>query len=76
MFEESLFAKYDDGTSFVETCQKNGIIPGIKVDRGVVKIPGTDGETSTQGLTDLHARCAKYYKQGARFAKVRPIFLQ
>ena len=32
-------------------------------------LPGTDGETSTQGLDNLQARCEAYYKQGARFAK-------
>jgi fructose-bisphosphate aldolase class I len=28
-----------------------------------------DGETVTQGIDDLHKRCAAYYKAGARFAK-------
>ena len=32
-------------------------------------LPGTDGETTTQGLDNLGARCEAYYKQGARFAK-------
>ena len=27
-------------------------------------LPGTDGETSTQGLDNLGSRCAEYYKQG------------
>ncbi len=30
-------------------------------------LPGTDGETATQGLDNLGARCAEYYKQGRRF---------
>jgi fructose-bisphosphate aldolase class 1 len=34
-----------------------------------VDITGTPGETSTQGLDDLHKRCQKYYAAGARFAK-------
>jgi hypothetical protein len=46
-----------------------GIVVGIKVDKGVVEIPGTDGETVTQGLDDLAKRCQKYYAAGARFAK-------
>jgi hypothetical protein len=37
----------------------------------VVPLPGTDGETETQGIDDLGKRCAKYYEQGARFAKWR-----
>jgi fructose-bisphosphate aldolase class I len=37
--------------------------------KGTVVIDGTDGETATIGLDGLNARCAKYYEQGARFAK-------
>jgi fructose-bisphosphate aldolase class I len=36
-------------------------------------LPGTDGETTTQGLDNLGARCEAYYKQGARFAKWRAV---
>ncbi len=36
-------------------------------------LPGTDGETSTQGLDGLGDRCKAYYKQGARFAKWRAV---
>jgi len=49
------------------------VIPGIKVDKGTVNIPGTDAETATQGLDDLGKRCAEYYNQGARFAKWRAV---
>jgi len=57
----------------VELLQKRGVIPGIKVDKGVVKLPGTDGETETTGLDGLGDRCAKYYQAGARFAKWRAV---
>ena len=33
-----------------------GIIPGIKVDKGVQALFGTDGETVTQGIDDLGKR--------------------
>jgi fructose-bisphosphate aldolase class I len=36
-------------------------------------LPGSDGETTTQGLDNLGARCRDYYKQGARFAKWRAV---
>lgn len=36
---------------------------GIKVDTGLQVLPGTDGETSTQGLDNLAQRCEAYYKQ-------------
>jgi fructose-bisphosphate aldolase class I len=71
MYEETLYQKTEDGTPFVELLKKQGVIPGIKVDKGLVKISGTHGEDAAQGLDDLGKRCAEYYKQGARFAKWR-----
>lgn len=72
-YEETLFHKCADGTTFVELMQRQGIVPGIKVDKGVVPLPGTDGETVTQGLDDLGKRCKRYYDAGARFAKWRGV---
>lgn len=71
LFHDTFFQKADDGTPFVKLIQDKGIIPGIKVDKGVVKLLGTDDETTTQGLDGLAERCAEYYKGGARFAKWR-----
>lgn len=34
-------------------------------------LPGTDGETTTQGLDGLAERCAEFYRKGCRFAKWR-----
>jgi fructose-bisphosphate aldolase class I len=51
--------------------KSRGIIPGIKVDKGLIKLMDTNDETTTQGLDDLDARCAKYKKDGADFAKWR-----
>ena len=44
-----------------------------QVDKGIKPLPGTNGECVTQGIDDLDARCAKYYAQGARFAKWRAV---
>lgn len=38
-----------------------GVVAGIKVDKGVVPIAGTDGEKATQGLDGLGDRCKTYY---------------
>lgn len=73
MFEETLFQKGADGTPMVDMLKKKGIICGIKVDKGVKPLAGTNGETVTQGIDDLDARCKKYYEQGARFAKWRGV---
>lgn len=73
MFEETLLQKSDEGKLLPEVLKEKGILTGIKVDKGVVPLAGTDGETTTQGLDGLGKRCAEYYKQGARFAKWRAV---
>ena len=73
MFEETLFQKTDDGRPFPEVLKAAGVIPGIKVDKGVKPLPGTDGETVTQGIDGLDDRCRRYYEAGARFAKWRGV---
>jgi len=71
LLHETVYQKDDSGTSFVEVLKKRGIIPGIKVDTGVVPLMGTNDECTTQGLDDLQKRCEQYYKDGCRFAKWR-----
>lgn len=71
LFHETLYQKSDDGTPLAKILQDQGIIPGIKVDKGTVKLGGTEEEFTTQGLDGLGERCAQYYKDGARFAKWR-----
>lgn len=73
LFEETLYQKTVDGKPFVDLLLENSVIPGIKVDKGTVEIAGTNGETTTQGLDSLGARCQKYYEAGARFAKWRAV---
>lgn len=72
-FEEALFQTTPEGKKFVDILKEQGIIPGIKVDLGVRPLFGTDGETVTQGITDLDKRAKRYYEQGARFAKWRAV---
>lgn len=48
-FHETFYQKADDGTPFVKILQDKGIVPGIKVDKGIVNLGGTDGESTTQG---------------------------
>ncbi|MEJ1288699.1 aldolase C fructose-bisphosphate [Cricetulus griseus] len=70
-FHETFYQKDDNGVPFVQTIQDKGILVGIKVDKGVVPLAGTDGETTTQGLDGLLERCSQYKKDGADFAKWR-----
>uniref|UniRef100_A0A4W5M085 fructose-bisphosphate aldolase n=1 Tax=Hucho hucho TaxID=62062 RepID=A0A4W5M085_9TELE len=48
-FHETLYQNTDDGTNFSQLIRDRGIVVGIKVDKGVVPLAGTDGETTTQG---------------------------
>lgn len=73
LYEETLFQKDVNGKPFPDILREQGIIVGIKVDMGTVVLPGTDNETTTQGLDGMAARCAKYYQAGARFAKWRSV---
>uniref|UniRef100_A0A2P2K496 Fructose-bisphosphate aldolase n=1 Tax=Rhizophora mucronata TaxID=61149 RepID=A0A2P2K496_RHIMU len=73
LFEETLYQKTASGKPFPELLKENGVLPGIKVDKGTVELPGTNGETTTQGLDGLADRCKKYYEAGARFAKWRAV---
>lgn len=73
LYDETLRQKAKDGTPLVDTLNKRGIIPGIKVDKGVQALPGSDGEKITEGLDGLGKRMAEYHQLGARFAKWRAV---
>lgn len=73
MFEETLYQSAKDGKKFTDVLKGQNIVPGIKVDKGLVPLPGSNGESWCQGLDGLAQRCAEYYKQGARFAKWRSV---
>jgi len=73
LYDETLRQKGVGGTPFVELLQKNGILPGIKVDTGAKDLALCPGETVTEGLDNLPKRCAEYVKLGAKFAKWRAV---
>lgn len=74
LFEETLAQKTAQGLKFPELLTRLGIIPGIKVDKGLVHLPGTIDENVTQGLDGLAERLAGYKQMGARFAKWRAVY--
>lgn len=73
LFEETLYQSTTEGKKFVDCLCEEKITPGIKVDKGLAPLPGSNGENWCQGLDGLASRCAEYYKQGARFAKWRTV---
>ena len=51
LFEETLYQNHADGESMVEKLNKQGIIPGIKVDKGLKPLVGAlHHETYCSGL--------------------------
>ncbi len=74
LFEETLGQKADDGTPLPEAAMREGIVPGIKVDKGKHPLPGAPGDLITQGLDGLAERLQEYGKLGARFAKWREVY--
>ncbi|KAG2615077.1 hypothetical protein PVAP13_3NG030100 [Panicum virgatum] len=73
LFEETLYQSAVDGRKIVDILAEQGIVPGIKVDKGLVPLAGSNNESWCQGLDGLAAREAAYYQAGARFAKWRTV---
>ena len=73
LFEETLAQDASDGRSLVEVLTANGVIPGVKVDKGAKDLAGSPSEKVTEGLDGLRERLALYREQGARFTKWRAV---
>ena len=73
LFDETIRQKARDGRTFVDVLEQQGIIPGIKVDKGAKAMANFPGEKVTEGLDGLHDRLAEYRQLGARFAKWRAV---
>jgi fructose-bisphosphate aldolase class I len=73
LYDETMRQKAQDGTPFPALLEQRGIMPGIKVDKGTIALPGFPGETITEGLDGLRERLAEYRTLGARFTKWRAV---
>lgn len=73
LFDETLRQKDDQGTPFPEVLASNGMIPGIKVDKGAKDLALHSGEKVTEGLDGLRERLSEYAQLGAKFAKWRAV---
>jgi fructose-bisphosphate aldolase, class I len=74
LFDETIRQSADDGTPFPQLLERQGIIPGIKVDKGAKPLPLAEGETITEGLDGLRGRLEDYKTLGARFTKWRATY--
>jgi fructose-bisphosphate aldolase class I len=73
LFDETIRQNATDGTPFPEVLARQGVIPGIKVDKGTVALAGFPGEKVTEGLDGLRGRLEEYRGLGARFTKWRAV---
>ena len=73
LYDETIRQAADDGTPLGQLLSREGIIPGIKVDKGTKPLAGAAGELITEGLDGLRERLAEYRGLGARFAKWRAV---
>ncbi len=73
LFDETIRQSADDGTPFPEVLKREGVIAGIKVDKGAKPLAGAPGETVTEGLDGLRGRLVEYRELGARFTKWRAV---
>lgn len=73
LFDETFWQSTDQGQVFREYLANHHVLPGIKVDKGLLDLPGFPGEKVTQGLDGLPERMATYAGAGAQFAKWRAV---
>lgn len=73
LFDETFWQAAKNGIVFREYLKNHRVHPGIKVDKGLLDLPGFPEEKITQGLDGLPERMDTYYSAGARFAKWRSV---
>jgi fructose-bisphosphate aldolase class I len=73
LYDETLRQSTRAGVPFPKVMLDRGILPGIKVDRGTVRLAGFPGEVVTEGLDGLRERLTEYARLGAKFAKWRAV---
>lgn len=74
LFAETFTQNDIQGNSIPELFLHAGILPGIKVDQGLVKLSNTKDEYITQGLDGLEERLEYFKNLGAKFAKWRNVY--
>lgn len=74
LFDETIHQAAEGERPFTQLLHDKNILPGIKVDKGKIDLPGLAGEKVTEGLDGLADRLAHYRELGAVFAKWRAVF--
>jgi len=74
LYEETLNQRSLDNEPMAGLLLRQGIVPGIKVDKGKGPMANAPGDEITYGLDGLEERLQGYQEQGARFAKWRDVY--
>jgi fructose-bisphosphate aldolase, class I len=72
-FDETFWQSTSHHETFRTYLADRSVLPGIKVDKGLVDLPGFPGEKVGQGLDGLPERMVDYATNGATFAKWRVV---
>lgn len=72
--QETITQKIINGQKIPDFLTAHGILPGVKADLGLEKIPFSKHSFRTLGLENLEKRLGTYFKQGLRFVKWRTVF--
>ena len=73
LFDETLRQATAAGVPFTRALTDQGILPGIKVDKGAKELAKHPGELVSEGLDGLRDRLVEYRGMGATFAKWRAV---
>lgn len=73
LYDETIRQRASDGHTFVTVLEKQGILPGIKVDEGTEAMADSPDEVVTKGLEGLPKRLPEYVSMGAKFCKWRAV---
>jgi fructose-bisphosphate aldolase class I len=73
LYDETIRQKASDGRPLPKVLEEQGVIPGIKVDKGTTPLALSPGELVTEGLDGLPQRLVEYRDLGAKFAKWRAV---
>src|SRR5207248_5992184 len=73
LYDETIRQNASDGRPLPKILESQGVIPGIKVDKGTTPLAKSPDELITDGLDGLRERLVEYRGLGARFAKWRAV---
>ncbi len=73
LYDETARQRAVDGAPVPQYLANKGVLPGIKVDKGLANLPFTAEEKVTEGLDGLQKRMKEYFELGCRFAKWRAV---